>query len=86
MQIPRCFGRYARFLYEEKVKPELCIQCELAEHCYRASTVDALNTIANDVALLIDNLLEQGRIVDYSELGRGDDDAEPDLDSVLPRD
>lgn len=82
MKIPDCFGRYARFMYEEGAKPEACIQCEVAEHCYRATTAETLNSIAADLGLLIDNLIEQGRIAEYSELGSGDDE----LDNVLPRD
>lgn len=82
MKIPKCFGHYARFLYEEGVGPEVCIQCELAEHCYRTTTVDAMNALAADVGLLMDNLLEQGKVVDYAELGGGDEDG--DEFSVLP--
>lgn|GEM_PF-2692766 len=84
MTIPKCFGRYGRFLYEEGVKPELCIQCEVCEHCYRAATTEALSSIAADLGLLIDNLLDQGKIEDYSSLG-GETGDEGDLDSVLPR-
>jgi len=81
MKIPNCFAHYARFIYEEGAKPEDCIQCDLAEHCYRATTAESLNSIAADLGLLIDNLIEQGRISEYSELGNDDD-----LDNVLPRD
>ena len=82
MTIPKCFGRYARFTYEEGVGPEVCIQCEVAEHCYRSATTDRLNAIAADLGLLIDNLIDQGKIAEYSDLGEADDD----LDGVLPRD
>ena len=81
MKIPRCFGRYARFLYEEGVGPELCIECEVAEHCYRVTTADRLGSLASDLGLLIDNLLEQGKIHEYEE---GPEDAD-DLDGVIPR-
>jgi hypothetical protein len=86
VHIPKCFGRYGRFMYEEGVKPELCVQCEVAEHCYRATTTEALSSIAADLGLLIDNLLEQGKIEDYGSLGNGGRDGEEDdLDSVIPR-
>ena len=85
MKIPNCFGHYARFMYEEGVSPEVCIQCAIAEHCYRADTVETLNAIAADVGLLMDNLIEQGNIADYADLG-GDPDGDPDGHgfSVLP--
>ena len=83
MKIPACFGRYAHFLYEEGAAPETCIQCELAEHCYRATTAEALNSLAADVGLLTDNLIEQGRISEATALGSSGDEA---LDNVLPRD
>ena len=73
MKIPKCFGHYARFLCEEGVSPEVCIQCDVAEHCYRATTVDAMNALAADMGLLMDNLLEQGKIADYDKLGDDDD-------------
>ena len=82
MKIPKCFGHYARFLCEEGVGPEVCIQCEVSEHCYRATSVDALNALAADLGLLMDNLLEQGRIVDYADLGSAADDG--DEFGVLP--
>ena len=85
MRIPKCFGHYARFLSEEGVGPEVCIQCEVGEHCYRATTVDALNALAADMGLLMDNLLEQGKIADYADLGaEGEGDREDDTFGVLP--
>jgi hypothetical protein len=85
MHVPKCFGRYGRFMYEEGIKPEVCIQCEVAEHCYRAATSESLSSIAADLALLIDNLLDQGKIAEYNVLGQGGGDGDEDLDSVLPR-
>jgi hypothetical protein len=86
MKIPKCFGHYARFMYEEGVSPEVCIQCEVAEHCYRATTVDSLNSLAADVGLLMDNLLEQGKVADYADLGGGEGGGDDDGDEfgVLP--
>lgn len=84
MRIPKCFGHYARFLYEEGVSPEVCIQCEVAEHCYRATTVETMNALAADLGLLMDNLIEQGKIADYADLGDKGGDDEGDDFGVLP--
>jgi hypothetical protein len=74
MKIPSCFGHYARFMYEEGGSAEACIQCHVAEHCYRVTMVEALNALAGDMGLLMDNLIEQGKIEDYADLGAKDDD------------
>lgn len=68
IELPECFGQYARFTCDDEFTPEECIRCRYESHCHKATTTDALTSIAANVDLLIENLLEQGRIKDYRDL------------------
>lgn len=68
IQLPECFGQYARFTCDDEFTAEDCIRCRYEAHCHKATTTDALTCIAANVSLLIDNLLDQGKIKDHRDL------------------
>jgi len=66
-KLQECFGMQAESLLDGQ-KPEACLRCEIFDTCHKVTVAAALQGIAVDMQLLVQNGLDQGWLKSFDEL------------------
>ena len=65
--LKECFGMQAESLLDGQT-PEACLKCELFDTCHKVTIAAALQGIAVDLSLLVQNGLDQGWLKSFAQL------------------
>jgi hypothetical protein len=65
--LKECFGMQADSMLDGQT-PEDCLKCEIFDTCHKITVAAALQGIAVDLSLLVQNGLDQGWLKSFDEL------------------
>lgn len=65
--IKECFGRQAEDMLRGEI-PYKCLQCSLFDRCHKITVAACLQSISNDIGLLIENGLATNSLMGFDEL------------------
>ena len=65
--LKECFGMQADSMLDGQT-PDACLKCEMFDTCHKVTIAAALQGIAVDLSLLVQNGLDQGWLKSFAEL------------------